>query len=85
MQLNHRVFSDLARLGGGLFHLMVTVRQNLKTKAKASLSDLVYRSVDLSQEEFQAMREMLALERAEQDKIKQRLEALERRHSRKKM
>ena len=77
MAIDTRIVDDLARIASGALGAAVSLREEVQTQVKERLST-VFANLDLvSREEFEAVREMAAEARAEQEAMAARLEALE--------
>ncbi len=77
MAIDTRIVDDLARIASGALGAAVSLREEVQTQVKERLAT-VFADLDLvSREEFEAVREMAAEARAEQEAMAARLEALE--------
>jgi len=79
MQTRNRLLDDMARVASGA----VGAAAGLRTEMEALVRDRLRRMLDdldlVEREEFEAVREMAAKARAEQETLAARLDALERR------
>ncbi len=77
MAIDTRIVDDLARIASGALGAAVSLREEVQTQVKERLAT-VFADLDLvSREEFEAVREMAAEARADQEAMAARLEALE--------
>jgi len=72
-----RILDDLARLVTDAAGVAQGVRREAETLARAQLDRLVATMDLVSREEFEAVRDMAALARDENDALRKRVEALE--------
>ncbi|MCB9946581.1 MAG: accessory factor UbiK family protein [Rhodospirillaceae bacterium] len=79
MAIDTRIVDDLARIASGALGAAVSLRDEAQTQMKERLAG-VFANLDLvTREEFEAVREMAAQARAEQEAMAARLDALEAR------
>ncbi len=76
-QTRSRLFDDFSRLMTDAAGLAEGARREVETLAKSQLERLMAGMDFVSREEFEAVREMAALARAENDKLEARIAALE--------
>lgn len=77
MAIDTRIVDDLARIASGALGAAVSLRDEAQTQMKERLAG-IFANLDLvTREEFEAVREMAAQARAEQEAMAARLEALE--------
>lgn len=77
MQIDNRLLDDFARVAGGALAALVGVKDEVEVMLRQQL-EKVLASVELvPREEFDAVKEMAAKARAEQDALSARIEALE--------
>ena len=77
MAIDTRIVDDLARIASGALGAAVSLREEVQTQVRERLTT-AFANLDLvSREEFEAVREMAAEARAEQEAMAARLEALE--------
>ena len=76
-QTRSRLFDDFSRLVTDAAGLAEGARREVETLAKSQLERLMAGMDFVSREEFDAVREMAALARAENEKLEARLAALE--------
>ena len=81
-QTRNRLFDDFSKLMTDAAGLAEGARREMETLARAQLERLMSSMDMVSREEFEAVREMAALARAENDKLTQRIAALEARLAR---
>jgi BMFP domain-containing protein YqiC len=73
-----RIFDDIARLMTDAAGMAQGVRREAETVIKTQLERLLASMDVVKREEFEAVREMAALARAENEKLASRVEALEK-------
>jgi BMFP domain-containing protein YqiC len=78
-QTNNRFFDDLSRLMTDAAGLADGARREVDTMLRSQLERLMSGMDVVGREEFEAAREMAALARAETDKLRERVAALEAR------
>jgi BMFP domain-containing protein YqiC len=78
-QTRSRLFDDLSRLVTDAAGLAEGARREVETLARTQLERLMAGMDFVSREEFDAVRDMAALARAENEKLEARLAALEAR------
>ena len=76
-QTRGRLFDDLSRLMTDAAGLAEGAKREVETLARAQLERLMARMDLVSREEFEAVREMAALARTQNDKLEARIAALE--------
>ncbi len=77
MQSQNRFFDDVARMAGGAMGAFAGIRQEIEARLREQMERWLA-SMDLvTREEFEATRAMAAKARAEQERLEQRLAALE--------
>ena len=76
-QTRGRLFDDLSRLMTDAAGLAEGAKREVETLARAQLERLMAGMDLVSREEFEAVREMAALARAQNDKLEARIAALE--------
>lgn len=77
MQSQNRFFDDFARVAGGAMGAFAGIRQEIESRLREQMERWLA-SMDLvTREEFDAVRAMAAKARAEQERLEQRLAALE--------
>ena len=79
MQTNNRLLDDIARLAGSVTGLASGVRHEAEDLIRARLQALIADMDVVPREEFEAARDMAAKARLEQEKLQERLNALEAR------
>jgi BMFP domain-containing protein YqiC len=79
MQTQNRIFEDIARLANGAAGLASGFREEIETLVKHRLDRLLSDMDLVTREEFDAVKEMAANARAEQDTLAKKLAALEKR------
>jgi len=77
MASENRLFDDLARMAGGAMGALAGVRQEIEARLREQMERWLA-SMDLvTREEFEAVKAMAAKARTEQERLEQRLAALE--------
>ena len=77
MQTTNRFFDDLARVANGAMSAFSGVRQEIETLAQARVERLLADRGLVSREEFEAVRAMAIRAREENERLANRLDALE--------
>jgi len=77
MQSQNRFFDDLARVASGALGTLSGVRSEVETRLREQLERLLAGMDLVTREEFEAVKEMAANARREQELLKERLAALE--------
>lgn len=77
MQTQNRFFDDLARMAGGTLGLLTGLRTEVEAMVRQQLQRLLGDMQLVSREEFEAVKEMAAKARTEQEAMAKRLAALE--------
>ena len=77
MQTDNRLLDDLARVATGALGALTGVRSEIETRLREQLERVLARMDLVSREEFDAVQAMAAKARLEQDRLMERLEALE--------
>ncbi len=78
-QTSNRIFDDIARLMTDAAGMAQGVRREAEGVVKAQLERLIRDMDVVSREDFEAIREMAALAREENERLAKRLDALEAR------
>lgn len=82
MQTRNRLFDDAARLAGGAVGTLAGVRRELESLVRQQM-ERVFASLDLvTRDEFDAVKEMAARARAEQEDLAAQVKTLEERLAR---
>ena len=79
MQTANPLLDDVARLANGMLGMAAGLRQEAEGALKARLQALLAEMNHVARDEFEAVRDMAAKARAEQEILGQRLAALEAR------
>lgn len=79
MQVDNRLLDDLSRVATGAFAALSGVRDEVEVRLREQLEKILARLDVVTREEFDAVKAMAALARAEQEKLEARLAALESR------
>jgi BMFP domain-containing protein YqiC len=77
MQTQNRFFDDLARMAGGTLGLLTGLRTEVEAMVRQQMQRLLGDMQLVSREEFEAVKEMAAKARIEQEAAEKRLAALE--------
>ena len=77
MQTRNRVFDDLARAAGGAFSSAASLREEIEAQIRPQLDRILARLDLVTREEFDAVKEMAAKAREEQEHLSERLTKLE--------
>lgn len=78
MQTQNRIFDDLARLGGGALSTLAGLKQEIEALVRDRFDRLMADGGYVRREEFDVVRAMAQEARAEQERMRAQLEALER-------
>lgn len=81
MQTTNRLFDDLARVANGAVTTLVGVKDEVEAIVRTQLERLLTDMEMVPREEFEAVKEMAAKARAEQEKLEKRVADLEARLS----
>lgn len=79
MQMENRLFDDLARVASGALSTLGGIRDEIETRIRERLERLANEMDLVTREELEAARGMAAKARAEQERLELRLAELERR------
>ncbi|MDX1539956.1 MAG: accessory factor UbiK family protein [Geminicoccaceae bacterium] len=79
MQTENRLFDDLARVAGGAFSTLTSLREEVETRVRERVERLLADMDLVPREEFEAVKTMAQKARTEQETMAQRLDELERR------
>jgi BMFP domain-containing protein YqiC len=79
MQVDNRLLDDLSRVATGAFAALSGVRDEVEVRLREQLEKILARLDVVTREEFDAVKAMAALARAEQERLEARLAALESR------
>ena len=77
MQSDNRFFDDAAKLAGGAIGTLAGLRREVEALARQQVERLLARMDLVTRDEFEAVKEMAAKARAEQEDLSIRLAALE--------
>jgi len=78
MQSQNRLFDDFAKMATSAVGTLQSARQEVETMMRQQLERLVARMDLVQREEFDAVKEMAAEARMENERLKKRIEALEK-------
>jgi|DewCreStandDraft_5_1066085.scaffolds.fasta_scaffold20881_3 BMFP domain-containing protein YqiC len=79
MQMENRLFDDLARVASGALNTLGGIKDEIETRIRERLERLANEMDLVTREEFEAARAMAAKARAEQERLELRVAELERR------
>ena len=79
MQTDNRILDDLARVASGALSALTGVREEVEARLKDQFQRILDRMNLVRREEFAAVEAMAAKARAEQERLAERLAALEAR------
>jgi BMFP domain-containing protein YqiC len=79
MQTENRLFDDLARVAGGAFSTLTSLREEIETRVRERVERLLADMDLVPREEFEAVKAMAQKARMEQEAMAERLAVLERR------
>ena len=77
MQTENRLFDDLARLASSAMGAAAGVRAEIEARIKAELERMLADIAHVPRHEFEAVKQMAATARAEQEALVERVAALE--------
>jgi BMFP domain-containing protein YqiC len=77
MQTRNRIFDDVAKLAGGAVGSLEGVRREIEGLVRQQVERILSRFDLVTRDEFDAVKEMAARARAEQEELAKRLETLE--------
>ena len=77
MQTTNRLFDDLARVANGAVTTLVGIKDEVEAIVRTQLERLLADMEMVPREEFDAVKEMAAKARAEQEKLEKRVAELE--------
>jgi BMFP domain-containing protein YqiC len=78
MPTRNRMFDDAARVAGGAFGTLAGIKREIDALARAQFERLIGGLDLVTRDEFEAVREMAAKARAEQDALEARVAAFEK-------
>ena len=79
MQNDNRIFEDLARVASGALSALTGVREEVEARLRDQFQHILDRMNLVRREEFEAVQAMAAKARDEQERLTERLAALEAR------
>jgi len=77
MQTRNRIFDDAAKLAGGAVGTLEGVRREVETLVRQQVERMLSKFDLVTRDEFDAVKELAARARAEQEELAKRLERLE--------
>ncbi len=78
MQMENRLFDDLARVASGALTTLSGIKDEIETRIRERLERLANEMDLVTREEFDAVRTMAAKARAEQERLEAKVAELER-------
>jgi len=78
MQKNNKFFDDMAKVATGAAGGLLDMKREMESMVGNQLEKLLQKMNLVTKEEFDTVQAMLAKARAEQEEIKKRLDALEK-------
>ena len=81
MQKNNKFFEDMAKVASGAAGGFMDMKREMELMISAQTEKLLQRMNLVTKEEFDTVQAMLAKARSEQDEMKKRLDALEKKTS----
>jgi BMFP domain-containing protein YqiC len=79
MQIDNRLLDDFTRVASGALGMMARLKDEVAVLVRQQMDNLLANMELVTREEFEAVREMAAKARDEQEKMAERLAALETR------
>ena len=79
MQNRNRIFDDAARVAGGTIGTLAGIRREIETLVRHQFERMLSGMDLVTRDEFDAVKEMAANARAEQERLEERLRELETR------
>ncbi len=83
MQFDHRLIDDLARVAGGALGTLAGMREEVEARLRQEFQRILAGMDLVTREEFEVVRAMAAKAREEQERLAERLAALEAKLARK--
>lgn len=77
MQVDNKILDDLARVAGGAFGALSGLRNEVEGQVRQQFERILSQMDVVGREEFEAVREMAARARTEQEELAERVTALE--------
>lgn len=77
MQFDHRLIDDLARVAGGALGTLAGMREEVEARLRQEFQRILSGADLVTREEFEVVRAMAAKAREEQERLAERLAALE--------
>jgi BMFP domain-containing protein YqiC len=77
MQVDNKILDDLARVAGGAFGALSSLREEAEAQMRQQLERMLSRMDVVSREEYEAVRAMAAKAREEQETLAERVTSLE--------
>lgn len=78
MQTQNRIFDDIAKVAGGALSALGSLKQEIEGLIRDRMERYMADANMVPREEFEAVKEMAATARAEQEKLEARVAALEK-------
>ena len=77
MQTQNRIFDDLAKVAGGALSALTSLKDEIEAMIRDRFERMMAESNYVRRDEFEAVKDMAAVARAEQEKLQTRLDGLE--------
>lgn len=77
MQTQNRIFDDIAKVAGGALSALTSLKDEIEAMIRDRLERTMADANFVKRDEFDAVKDMAATARGEQEKLQARLEALE--------
>jgi BMFP domain-containing protein YqiC len=78
MQTQNRIFDDMAKMAGGALSALTALKDEIEAMIRDRLERTMADANFVRRDEFDAVKEMAALARAEQEKLQARLAEIEK-------
>lgn len=78
MQTQNRLFDDIAKMAGGALSALGSLKQEIETLVRDRIERTMSESNMVPRAEFDAVKEVAATARLEQEKLSERVDALEK-------
>lgn len=78
MQTDHKLFDDLAKMASGTVGGLMEMKREIESMVSTQIEKILQRMHFVTKEEFDTVMGMLSKSREEQEYLKARLEALEK-------
>jgi BMFP domain-containing protein YqiC len=78
MQTQNRIFDDIAKVAGGALSALTALKEEIEAMIRDRFERTMADGNFVRRDEFEAVKAMAALARAEQEKLEARMDALEK-------